>query len=583
MEKDYYKILGIPQGADKYLIERAYDTKMRLFDGTKRAPEIKEAYNQLMKHNKAEKIKLRVESIEENKKIAKKGKDEVEKKSKKGLIATILAVSLLGGCTFNKVTTIDKGYENLATAATLEPKEDEEEIPIINDETKMNELAEEIWTNICENKKYNQAFASNIQNKETVLDLIKWARHSNPEFTKLTSIRNEEAYSLLSTLMGSNNLCITKLGDGLEQFNDLVEYENELRKINKSTKPEECMSAYKALENQINLFAKEKNCDYAKVTMFLALTDYYFNQEYAELFKAARGGQSINYTLPNDFNQQLARDCNNIYENGYEGFVNKYYNAILDDDKEIMRKLQNPENDDVTNNYPKINLDNIDSFIQAGVYCEGLSTYEEINSLNTFLASFCKINLDGQTTSIKSREQFENIVINYYYQCINSKQQPQLSLLFKGNNDYAYEKLSQFENLYYKVIINPNDKEIARNLLRWLNANCDFYENAEHINFNAKENAPLIVILSNATEAALNNVKIIKNIKEADKTYDLIPYTLGNPFEDIDNLICSQMVLVTMVGDEKENVSKEDTLKLPIYFVESQANLTEYLGLTLNK
>ena len=176
---------------------------------------------------------------------------------------------------------------------------------------------------------------------------------------------------------------------------------------------------------------------------------------------------------------------------------------VKTEDKEDLVITTEKENKEVVINEVEKEVDytNVESFYDHiienrniyGSFAESFQTEEDIKNFINFVYQFndfySKCDL---TTTIESKEQFDNIVADYYSSCANKGITGQLSTLFESIPDYK-NNLAESENLAADLKNGTGkDYTIANNYYTWFGKKlCDDRTAID----STRANAPLIEIL----------------------------------------------------------------------------------------
>ena len=222
-----------------------------------------------------------VEEVDEEEKesILAKAKNIIFRKSTAGLALVIIATAVtLRSCSKAKnIKTEDLAIQTESTAVddtneiVVEPTSTPEvtptptpEIDKVNDENYMQEKANNLWNKV----------ASSINSKSSLPDsnacyeLIKWAHHSNPNYTGTYTISNDYAYSILTDLY-MDNIDISSIFEGLDSQEALANIQSIKQNLNANNNTyEDEYQALTTLVDSANMIKGETYNDYTATMAF---------------------------------------------------------------------------------------------------------------------------------------------------------------------------------------------------------------------------------------------------------------------------------------------------------------------------
>ena len=222
-----------------------------------------------------------VEEVDEEEKesILAKAKNIIFRKSTAGLALVIIATAVtLRSCSKAKnIKTEALAIQTESTAVddtneiVVEPTSTPEvtptptpEIDKVNDENYMQEKANNLWNKV----------ASSINSKSSLPDsnacyeLIKWAHHSNPNYTGTYTISNDYAYSILTDLY-MDNIDISSIFEGLDSQEALANIQSIKQNLNANNNTyEDEYQALTTLVDSANMIKGETYNDYTATMAF---------------------------------------------------------------------------------------------------------------------------------------------------------------------------------------------------------------------------------------------------------------------------------------------------------------------------
>lgn len=222
-----------------------------------------------------------VEEVDEEEKesILAKAKNIIFRKSTAGLALVIIATAVtLRSCSKAKnIKTEDLAIQTESTAVddtneiVVEPTSTPEvtptptpEIDKVNDENYMQEKANNLWNKVASSNNSK----SSLPDSNACHELIKWAHHSNPNYTGTYTISNDYAYSILTDLY-MDNIDISSVFEGLDSQDALAKIQSAKQNLNASNNTyEDEYNALTTLVNSANMIKGETYNDYTATMAF---------------------------------------------------------------------------------------------------------------------------------------------------------------------------------------------------------------------------------------------------------------------------------------------------------------------------
>lgn len=216
---------------------------------------------------------------EEKESILAKAKNIIFRKSTAGLALVIIATALtLRSC--NKAKNIKTENRDIQTKSTavddtneivVEPTSTPEvtptptpEIDKVNDENYMQEKANNLWNKVASSNNSK----SSLPDSNACYELIKWAHHSNPNYTGTYTISNDYAYSILTDLY-MDNIDISSIFEGLDSQDALAKIQSAKQNLNANNNTyEDEYNALTTLVNSANMIKGETYNDYTATMAF---------------------------------------------------------------------------------------------------------------------------------------------------------------------------------------------------------------------------------------------------------------------------------------------------------------------------
>ena len=216
---------------------------------------------------------------EEKESILAKAKNIIFRKSTAGLALLIIATALtLRSC--NKAKNIKTENRDIQTKSTavddtnevvVEPTSTPEitptptpEIDKVNDENYMQEKTNNLWNKVASSNN----FKSSLPDSNACYELIKWAHHSNPNYTGTYTISNDYAYSILTDLY-MDNIDISSIFEGLDSQEALAKIQSAKQNLNASNDTyEDEYNALTTLVDSANMIKGETYNDYTATMAF---------------------------------------------------------------------------------------------------------------------------------------------------------------------------------------------------------------------------------------------------------------------------------------------------------------------------
>ena len=222
-----------------------------------------------------------VEEVDEEEKesILAKAKNIIFRKSTAGLALIIIATAVtLRSCSKAKnIKTEDIAIQTESTAVddtneiVVEPTSTPEvtptptpEVDKVNDENYMQEKANNLWNKVASSNNSK----SSLPDSNACYELIKWAHHSNPNYTGTYTISNDYAYSILTDLY-MDNIDISSIFEGLDSQDALAKIQSAKQNLNASNNTyEDEYNALTTLVNSANMIKGETYNDYTATMAF---------------------------------------------------------------------------------------------------------------------------------------------------------------------------------------------------------------------------------------------------------------------------------------------------------------------------
>ena len=216
---------------------------------------------------------------EEKESILAKAKNIIFRKSTAGLALVIIATALtLRSCNKAKnIKTDDLDIQTESTAVddtnevVIEPTSTPEvtptptpEVDKVNDENYMQEKANNLWNKVASSNNSK----SSLPDSNACYELIKWAHHSNPNYTGTYTISNDYAYSILTDLY-MDNIDISSIFEGLDSQDALAKIQSAKQNLNANNNTyEDEYNALTTLVNSANMIKGETYNDYTATMAF---------------------------------------------------------------------------------------------------------------------------------------------------------------------------------------------------------------------------------------------------------------------------------------------------------------------------
>ena len=216
---------------------------------------------------------------EEKESILAKAKNIIFRKSTAGLALVIIATALtLRSCNKAKnIKTDDLDIQTESTAlddtneVVVEPTSTPEitptptqEIDKVNDDNYMQEKANNLWNKVASSNNSK----SSLPDSNACYELIKWAHHSNPNYTGTYTISNDYAYSILTDLY-MDNIDISSIFEGLDSQEALAKIQSAKQNLNASNDTyEDEYNALTTLVDSANMIKGETYNDYTATMAF---------------------------------------------------------------------------------------------------------------------------------------------------------------------------------------------------------------------------------------------------------------------------------------------------------------------------
>lgn len=216
---------------------------------------------------------------EEKESILAKAKNIIFKKSTAGLALVIIATALtLRSCNKAKnIKTDSLGIQTESTAVddtnevVVEPTNTPgitptptPEIDKVNDENYMQEKANNLWNKVASSNNSK----SSLPDTNACYELIKWAHHSNPNYTGTYTISNDYAYSILTDLY-MDNIDISSIFEGLDSQEALANIQSIKQNLNANNNTyEDEYQALTTLVDSANMIKAETYNDYTATMAF---------------------------------------------------------------------------------------------------------------------------------------------------------------------------------------------------------------------------------------------------------------------------------------------------------------------------
>ena len=216
---------------------------------------------------------------EEKESILAKAKNIIFRKSTAGLALLIIATALtLRSC--NKAKNIKTENRDIQTESTalddtnevvVEPTSTPEvtptptpEVDKVNDENYIQEKTNNLWNKVASSNNSK----SSLPDSNACYELIKWAHHSNPNYTGTYTISNDYAYSILTDLY-MDNIDISSIFEGLDSQEALAKIQSAKQNLNANNNTyEDEYNALTTLVNSANMIKGETYNDYTATMAF---------------------------------------------------------------------------------------------------------------------------------------------------------------------------------------------------------------------------------------------------------------------------------------------------------------------------
>lgn len=216
---------------------------------------------------------------EEKESILAKAKNIIFRKSTAGLALVIIATALtLRSC--NKAKNIKTENRDIQTKSTavdntnevvVEPTSTPEitptptpEIDKVNDDNYMQEKANNLWNKVASSNNSK----SSLPDTNACYELIKWAHHSNPNYTGTYTISNDYAYPILTDLY-MDNIDISSIFEGLDSQEALANIQSIKQNLNANNNTyEDEYQALTTLVDSANMIKGETYNDYTATMAF---------------------------------------------------------------------------------------------------------------------------------------------------------------------------------------------------------------------------------------------------------------------------------------------------------------------------
>ncbi len=216
---------------------------------------------------------------EEKESILAKAKNIIFRKSTAGLALVIIATALtLRSC--NKAKNIKTDDIDIQTESTalddtnevgVEPTSTPEitptptpEIDKVNNENYIQEKANNLWNKVASSNNSK----SSLPDTNACYELIKWAHHSNPNYTGTYTISNDYAYSILTDLY-MDNIDISSIFEGLDSQEALANIQSIKQNLNANNNTyEDEYQALTTLVDSANMIKGETYNDYTATMAF---------------------------------------------------------------------------------------------------------------------------------------------------------------------------------------------------------------------------------------------------------------------------------------------------------------------------
>lgn len=233
------------------------------------------------KQNNSRKKVETVEEVDEEEKesILAKAKNIIFRKSTAGLALVIIATAVtLRSCSKAKnIKTEDLAIQTESTVVddtneiVVEPTSTPEvtptptpEVDKVNDENYMQEKANNLWNKVASSNNSK----SSLPDSNACYELIKWAHHSNPNYTGTYTISNDYAYSILTDLY-MDNIDISSIFEGLDSQDALAKIQSAKQNLNANNNTyEDEYQALTTLVDSANMIKGETYNDYTATMAF---------------------------------------------------------------------------------------------------------------------------------------------------------------------------------------------------------------------------------------------------------------------------------------------------------------------------
>ena len=138
------------------------------------------------------------------------------------------------------------------------------EVDKVNDENYMQEKANNLWNKVASSNNSK----SSLPDSNACYELIKWAHHSNPNYTGTYTISNDYAYSILTDLY-MDNIDISSIFEGLDSQDALAKIQSAKQNLNANNNTyEDEYNALTTLVNSANMIKGETYNDYTATMAF---------------------------------------------------------------------------------------------------------------------------------------------------------------------------------------------------------------------------------------------------------------------------------------------------------------------------
>lgn len=392
-EKEFYQILGLNQNASIEEIDQAISDYFNASWGSKHnhtTEELSELQNILSfyeiikKTPKVEEkpketvIKVKYTKKKEVETISDKAKKIIKSKSLRNIILIIIAATTIGLTaksvsnnnkknkkptdvtqpTSSPVMQMETTSETADIIQELPPQQEmpEQEMPEqetidkVNDQKIITEKAIKLWDKVKENEELIRIFNS----EESCLEVIKWAHHSEPTYQGEYSISNNDAYFLLSSLY-QNDIAISQLFEGLEEYENLKNIENALKNLNENNNNlDDEYNLYQILDAASTNFVNKNTQNYSAAIAYSLYTNNILGKGTMTMARGVQeGNNNPQYisgnndykTLQSTLESEKQQECRAIFDKLFldpqdysKGLITKLIDGAYEEDDNFYQK-----------------------------------------------------------------------------------------------------------------------------------------------------------------------------------------------------------------------------------------------------